>query len=600
MDRDARITNLGLLKHGSHLGSELILRAVNDWDTSFKELLSGRPSDLSIVRFADSVRFLRELNDDMLQLQPLRPIVSQLARWRKMSQTLVLIANQTLEAFTSADISFINETRKQNQKRLDHLSQLQQEANIHGEAARLLEGGDSRQNGFDNLLAALRVRYPNQSLTELDRTGIRIARQITMTEVAEGLGLEFLSLTLLADVHLDPKNFRDLIKMTSDLFSRNGERARNLSRNSQVLSDLRRAKESIADIHLGLEDILANELTDVQILRQLMNLYRSLYEEGGLLVFAWLLIISGQKQAEYSQLLLKGATTLGNSVSSHPELSKIFVGINKSLRTAASHGHSYELTEKGIEFKNLKSATGSMSTTEFADTIFAFLESLYGVLWVLDNFLEIEGYEDHKMRPFMFGMNPTKLAQLGLESHNVEVLSTEIVDEIWELRIGASELSPTVIATGVALNSLPGVELIRVVNANKGAHTQEVTVRVQDAVSLVEALEDRPQDAYVMDVVRFLDNVRINGKSPLTPDNLKYTVSVIWGRHLKSDSTDAESIADLRWLLSQLQRRKSFEPEPTIRQIIRSIRLQEKLLPPEANEETKGWALLPMPIYYQT
>ncbi|MBP2376441.1 hypothetical protein [Paeniglutamicibacter psychrophenolicus] len=569
--------------------------ALESWDHSIQQVIVPRPKTKEIDQLARVIIRLRALKKQLNELSPLRPYVSQLRLWRKIAADLNAISDSTLEALTSPDIAHIQETLKTNQQRLDRLTEQLGTATLYQQAAELLERGDNWENGFDNLLAALQLRYPSKGLVELDEIGALAASQVTKAHIAPGQGIQYLSLTVLADVHLDPENFRRTIKGTTQLFGQNAHRLSLLMTNGQAVADLARAKENILDVHLNLEAVLGRPLTDEQALRQLMKLYHTLYEEGGLPIFAWLLLVSGQKTAAYSSLLLKGATTLGDSIVKHEELSKLFSGVNKDLRTAASHGLSYILTEEGIAFRNLKTANGILPLADFADTLFAFIESLLAVMWALDNQLELSGATDHRQDAFVMGLNPTKLAQVALSPLGVEILDTEISENTWILDVGTTPQPLTILACSVALNALPGVENILVRRYLQNAQPREVLVPALAATERITRHGQGSAEDKYLDVLRFLNEIRIDGKSALTMSHLKFVAGRI-GLGLDGDRSIGR-ISDLRWLLSLSASKVDQEFEPIIRKLMRVMRIPAEQLNPKLKTILGLWADLP-PVQY--
>lgn len=584
-----------LLQQGPARVLNQLSEAMEEWDNSIQQVIVPRPNAKEIDQLSRSIIELRALERHLNELAPLRPYVSQLRLWRDIAANLNAISDSTLEALVSPDIAYIQETQKSNQQRLDRLTAQLGRANLYQQAAELLERGDNWENGFDNLLAALELRYPSKGLIELDEIGALAAREVTSAHVATGQGVQYLSLNVLADVHLDPDSFRRTIKDTTHLFSRNAHRLALLTTNGQAVADLARAKESILDVHLNLEAVLGRPLTAAQTLRQLMKLYHTLYEEGGLPVFAWLLLVSGQKTAEYSSLLLKGATALGDSVAKHEELSKLFSGINKDLRTAASHGHSYTLTDEGITFMNLKTAKGAVSLAGFADTLFAFIESLWAVMWVLDNQLELNGATAHRQDAFVMGLTPTKLAQLALAPLGVEILETEISNNTWILDVGTTPQSLIILASAVALHALPGVESILVRRHLQNAQYREVLVPVSSATLLFNRHEQGSLEGKNLNTVRFLSELKIDGKPPLTLEHLKFVAGRI-GLGLDG-GRDISRIADLRWLLSLPVPRTDQEFEPPIRKLMRAMRIPNEEIHPKLKATLAVWSALP-PVRY--
>ncbi|OIH82859.1 hypothetical protein BLJ79_18115 [Arthrobacter sp. UCD-GKA] len=593
----ALLSHSELLQQGPALVLNQLSEALEEWDHSIQQVIVPRPKAKEIGQLARVIIQLRALEKQLNELSPLRPYVSQVKLWRDIVADLNAISDSTLEALISPDIAYIQETHKSNQQRLDRLTERMGTATLYQQAAELLERGDNWENGFDNLLAALQLRYPSKGLIELDKSGALAASEVTPAPIATGQGIQYLSLTVLADVHLDPENFRRTIKDTTQLFVQNAHRLSLLMTNGQAVADLARAKENILDVHLNLEAVLGRPLTDEQTLRQLMKLYHTLYEEGGLPVFAWLLLVSGQKTAEYSSLLLKGATTLGDSVAKHEDLSKLFSGINKDLRTAASHGHSYTLTGEGIAFRNLKTAKGVLPLADFADTLFAFIESLLAILWVLDNQLDLGGATGHRQDAFVMGLTPTKLAQVALAPLGVEILTTEISDNTWILDVGAAPQSLTTLASAVALNALPGVENILVRRYVQDAQPREVLVPVSSAKGLMTKHEQGSVEDKYLNALRFLNEIRIDGKSALTINHLKFVAGRI-GLGLDGDRAIGR-IADLRWLLSLPSSEADQEFEPIMRKLMRAMRIPNEQLNPRLKTTLESWAELP-PVQYDS
>lgn len=496
---------------------------------------SAEPLDsASQVELAMAVARLRQIDRDLSTFAARRPYISNLEVNRKAAACLVRMANLYFAALEADLPSEAQVLGRQAQAEIDAATNLLNEAEAQQEIGDQL-GSANPQDFVSAALTALAELYPEKTFMEVDA-----ARQSELAkglgrEVATGQGAAYEIARVLARSVLDVDRFEKVVEEASQLFGSRA-RLRDIAGEPGALVSLRRARNAIIESTSAFAASVVTSSTDEARLARTINLYRELFEYAGLPLFAWFLRVAGAKSAPLSTLLQRDSTALLDSIRQRPELSSIFVGADKNIRTAASHGFGYELVGDEVVF-NVRSFTGTMTVEVVIDLLLALIESLLAAFWVLDNELSVAGIEGHSSADSLVGAPMLVVAEEVLKHLGATVLSASLTGSGWRFEIAeGSPSNPLAYVEGLSANPPRDIEEISIVCS----HLADGELRVpRSASARFRMANDASSMAIVGANLSLLSESLLNGRSALTEEHLQRTACVAAVALISDNSTEA-------------------------------------------------------------
>lgn len=380
--------------------------------------------------------------------------------------------------------------------------------------------------------------HPEQNLLEIDAEFRNHLSKRLDREVAAGQGINYAIAEILAKSTLNAERFRSVVTSASKLFD-SSEKLRAIAGEPGAVSTLLRARNAIVESTGAFAAAVSTSTTDDARLRRVVNLYRELFEDAGAPLFAWFLRISGAKSAPISKLMREDSTTLLKAIDARRDLAAIFVGADRNIRTAASHGLGYELVGDDVVF-NLRSFEGTMTVEVILDLLLALVESLLAAFWVLDNELSIAGVEGHTSVSSLMGASLIALAEEVLRILGASVLSSDETGNSWRFVLGPNRRSdPFIFATALAANPPRNVRELSIVCPD--LPTGELRIPREASQRFARTSSLPPLELIAANLI-FLKDSTLDGRTALAPDHLRRTACVAALALLHQDQLQAVAL----------------------------------------------------------
>ncbi|MDJ0349635.1 hypothetical protein [Cryobacterium sp. PH29-G1] len=486
------------------------------------------------LALAVAVARLQQIGRDLSTFSPRRPFVSNLKAIRQATECLVRMTDLYIAALGAALPAEAQALGKRAQDQIDAATKFMNDAERHQEIGDNLGSADSH-DFVSATLAAFATLYPEKSFMEVDADRqTRLARHLGR-EIATGQGAAYEIALVIARSILDVNRFESVVAEASRLFDSTA-RLRDIAAEPGALITLRRARNAIVESTAAFAATLTASTSDESRLARTINLYRELFEYAGLPLFAWFLRIGGTKSAPISTLMQRDSTALLSAIEKLPDLASIFVGADKNIRTAASHGFGYELVGDNVIFTT-RSFKGTMTVEVVIDLLLALIESFLAAFWVLDNELTVAGIEGHASEDSLVGAPMLVVAEEVLKHLGATVLSATCTETGWRFEVaGGSTSIPLVYAEGLA--SLPprGIDEISIVCAN----FPEGELRIPRVSSAQFRLA---KDASPMTLVGanldLLSESSLDGRTAIRVEHIRWSACVAAVELLSEDNREA-------------------------------------------------------------
>lgn len=481
-----------------------------------------------------SVARLRQIDRDLSRFAPRRPYVSNLEANRQAAGCLVRMADLYIAALETDLPAEAQALGRRAQYEIDAAIKFMNDAEIQQQIGDQL--GSAEPPDFASAaLTALATLYPEKTFMEVDAVRQSLLARDLGREVAVGQGAAYEIALALAKSILDVKRFESVVAEASRLFA-SSTQLLEIAGEPGALATLRRARNAIVESTAAFAVTLRVSTTDEARLARTINLYRELFEYAGLPLFAWFLRIAGAKSAPLSTLMLEDSTALLGAVSRRPELASIFVGADKNIRTAASHGFGYELVGDEVVF-NTRSFTGTMTVEVVIDLLLALIESFLAAFWVLDNELTVAGVDGHTSADSLVGAPMLVVAEEVLKHLGATVVSASLTEVGWRFEVAEGSPSTALVyAEGLAANPPPGVDEISIVCP----HLADGELRIPRAASARFRLA---KDATPMTLIGanldLLSESSLDGRSAVQAEHLRWSACVAGLALLSEDNTEA-------------------------------------------------------------
>lgn len=335
------------------------------------------------------------------------------------------------------------------QEHIDAAGAVLEETNLSNRAAAIMASTTKLGHVFASVLSALEELHPKQTLPELELKGQDQYRQISGRNGGTGTGITYLTLQLVADAHLSPKRFKQVIRGAANVLAgRQQELAAQLA-NGKVVRDLLAAKQRGLEGHAQMTLMLSASLDEEAMFRQLLRLYWVLFEEVGIPIMAIMLKVCGIERS-YDSLTKDDAGDLARRVEANASLRPLFYGLNKNYRNAASHGHTFRLEEDMAVFE-LRTFAERVPVELIIDACYSLMESIYGVQLVLDDEISNLGLEGHQLQ-HMGPFRPSDLdtANAIIRAMGYDAQQSRFTGSTWVLNIRGDVESFTGLAKAVS------------------------------------------------------------------------------------------------------------------------------------------------------
>jgi hypothetical protein len=412
--------------------------------------VSEQPRDSSRhAGLVDAIADLKDAEFGLSQLPIRRPFVRDLQARRATAHAFVEMAELYLQAFEADSPLAAQKLAGLAQQEIDRATEAMNEVDAEKD---LLDEFDLSTRGdfFGGVLGLFERLRPNLTFLEVDATErVRLERKLGR-KIADNFGAEYLLRESVVRVWFDPDRFRECVRNSLLLFN-SDDRVRAIADESGALGALARARDALLESVNTFDIAVSQSTSDHDRLRRVMALYRELFEDAAMPVFAWFLRVAEVKSAPISNLIRKDATDLLRSIDSRSDLSDLFFGADPGIRNAASHGLAYELSGEDVVI-SLRAQTRTISVDVLIDLVLALLESLLATFWVLDNELARLDYTAHNSGLALSNASLLPVARAVLDHLNGNVISAEEREgDEWTFVIGGRpKVDPWILATAMA------------------------------------------------------------------------------------------------------------------------------------------------------
>lgn len=421
----------------------------------------------------------------------------------------------------------------QAQALLDEAGESIRKHNIRAEAAAVFE--DPGAGSFsERALKALRVNRPGLSLLEVASLGAAEASADTGVPVTSALGVQYLTLVAVAEVHLDVDRFRRVAGEAAQ-FCQQNDLLSTIAAAPGAIQALVDGNRAYSEAITAFEAVLQHEKDETALIRRIIKLHSEIYEGVGLYQFVWYALLAGLKTRPFNKLVEDGATGVAQTLM-NSEIASWFMGSETFLRHAGQHGGSFTILDGQVEFK-LKTPREAMRVEEVIDTIFAFLESLAATSWALSNALSEAGIDVPlpEADAAYIGMSKFKTAALWLSDRGEGVVRAEETETAWEFDLegvgGVSEIALTLAM--VEGNSLNEISLQR-----QGSTDSWLEIPLFAYVAHADMLtSDHTPAEFLISVLKLRASCHSGSRPLVGSDDFRYAIAVLGLFILNSDVT---------------------------------------------------------------
>ncbi|MCB2174305.1 MAG: hypothetical protein KQH57_00715 [Actinomycetales bacterium] len=525
--------------------ADLGTRVASDFDGLLAAL---KQSSLQSEPFADgtllakAVRAVAQTRQRLSAANPLRPHLSQLELLRDtgrlteemcVAYLLALEAPSPVEAQRHADAA---------QECIDQIASRLAEYNRVMAAAGLLEEEGDLGSATSRLFGALKALHPGLRVTELDELGRGRFKEITRVDAVVGTGAGVLAAEMVATVHLDATRFRSALSAAASLAHDAGSRFAEIVAEEVVRSDIRRAAVHGLEAYAQLALLIRIAPSEDAALRQVMKLYRNLFEDVMAPLVSVMLLASGEVTKPYAKLIAEDATEIARRAAASQVVGPLLAGAEPTYRNAEGHGaKTYRLEGNDVVFE-LRSFAGRVPVDTVLDDSFALVESLLALQLAIVNAVSVLGYEDHEPADLgYFQPSAVQMVEFLLEDQQISVERLEFSEEAWEL--GLRDQPPPLFAIAVGLDPHAPDSVRRFVIANHGEGQERTLVIDRRVVAEFLAVdESEPTWRTIVGLAR----CDVDGAPMLSGDALRCAIAATGVEALVGNRLDR--VPRLRWL----------------------------------------------------
>lgn len=516
---------------------------------AFKRLASEPMSEVAQLEFAMAAAEHDVLDSYLRDAPPTRPYLLQLKTLRIASDHIRRMRSNYEAAFETELPISAQKLASQAQKNIDEAANAFKSMNETQRAAGLLDSVTNAPELMRQLKTLTKDVYGLESVMDLETAG---ANKFHSSQVSSGQGLSLFVLDLVAAVYLDPEHFNTTMARADGLLTNHLDQVLVLGAEDIAVLDLAVAKASVYEAFQVFAQTVSEADTDDRVLRRILRLYADVFEGAALPVMAWCLKISGQRSGPYSSLRAEDATSLAKSVQANSVLAEIFAGANPSLRTAASHGLSFHLSEDEAVFE-LRSFKETVAIEVIVDTLMALVESLVAVLWVLDNQLSLLGVPPVPIESTL-AFGPFDLANFWLsDAYSLDGSGAD-GNKWW---FSLPEIAPAQLVTAgtVAMRHGPGISCVEVECSSAPLGVLEMKLSAFSNFIAADISLGRARSLVAL--AQMFNNATLNGASALRAETLRQAAAVA-GLELL-DRNDVDLILAIRILFKIAEARSQTE-----------------------------------------
>lgn len=410
-------------------------------------------------------------------------------------------------------------------------------ADVYRAAAEVLD--DVKIPIVERIFSAIRLRHPGRRIDELISLGSSEAREAIGRQVGANSGLAFSVLTVIGEVHLDPRVFRAKLRAAAELTDL-PLRLRVIAEMDDALPALSGSHRDVFEAFFAYQAVIAATTDKRAQVRETGRLIARLYE-ASLPVFAWYTLVrsDGEGAGAFRRVIGENAANLAVQLA-RGDGAALFGDAQRFLRDAPNHGRAFDYNEERDEVSiSLGSYSGTMSLDDYVDLALAFVETLLAAVWGLEDSLERAGSPvslDEGDANFI-GLTPKALARIAL----VEVQGLTIVDV--DDRVGRITYSVEPSDSDLLL---PAVLTAR----SLAASAEELVLTAGEGPRVTFALADWPDlqgtaVEQMMKLIRFKERSQVDDASALGRHEFRFVAGCV--AHAVADG-DLRFIKDLREL----------------------------------------------------
>lgn len=451
--------------------------------------------------------------------RPARSTVDHLRRLSAQNRAILVAYLEALDAGTPLEAQGLAVAA---QARIDESSARLDDLNRFRDAAAVLEEDSEPRTALERLFGALAMLYPGARITQLEALGRARFEELTGVPGASGTGVGALGMDLVASAHLDPSRFVDVLAHIAKLLAADPPGARAVFADPQVRLGTRRALDVSLEAYAQIALLFPRVGSDDAALRQVLKLYKSMFEDVMAPLAATLLAATGAATKPYGRLIQEDAAELARRVNAASALESVLEGVVPGYRNAESHGaHSYSFEGSEVAF-SLRTFAKRVPVEVLLNDCFALIESVMAIQLAISNQLALLGHVDHQPDNLgMFQPSPRQLAELLLKDQGVAVLAFEDEGDQWSVAVRDQPSPLTAVAGGLETVAPPTVHRLLIRNEVQG----RVTAIEIERGALREALDCDGEAAWAT-VVALMGTTR-DGEPALTGRSLRRAVAAM-------------------------------------------------------------------------
>ncbi|WP_159807534.1 hypothetical protein [Cellulomonas citrea] len=423
----------------------------------FDQFLNGLAQASSMAEpFSDesvlvpAVRRIAETRAKLRSIDGRRPLLVQLEILRRLNHQTEGICKSYLAALEASSPIEAQRHAEKAQSEIDQLTDGLAVFNRTRSAADALEGEGDLGGTLERLFEALRELYPGLKMTELDTLGRARFSEITGVEAVLGTGTATLGAELAAAVHLDPKRFRRVLGLVAGLMHDNQEAFAAVVSDEHVRRDVRGATTLALEAYAQLALLIPSAPTEEAAFRQIIKLYKNLFEDVMAPLVAVMLLTTGTATKPYGKLISEDAADIARRALAADRLKYTLAGVQPGYRNAESHGgNSYHL-EGGEAVFELRAFGTRVAIDVVVDDCFALVESLLALQVAINNEISLLGYDDHQPDDLgYFQPSKQQLVEFLLRDQHIVADGVDLSLEVWTLRLREQPAPLLAIAGGL-------------------------------------------------------------------------------------------------------------------------------------------------------
>ncbi|WP_152667277.1 hypothetical protein [Cellulomonas sp. FA1] len=473
---------------------------------------------------------------------PLRPHLSQLVLLRETGRLTEEMCGAYLLALEAPSPVEAQRCAESAQACIDQIASGLAEHNRVLAAAELLEEEGDLGSVTSRLFAALKALHPGLRVTELDELGRGRFKEITRVDAVVGTGAGVLAAEMVATVHLDAMRFRSVLSAAVSLAHDAGSRFAEAVADEVVRRDVGRAGAHGLEAYAQMALLIPIAPSEDAALRQVMKLYKNLFEDVMAPLVSVMLLASGEVTKPYARLIAEDATEIARRAAASPVVGPLLAGAEPGYRNAEGHGaKTYRLEGGDVAFE-LRSFSGRVPVDTLIDDSFALVESLLALQLAITNAVSALGYEDHQPADLgYFQPSPVQVVEFLLEDQGIFVERLELSGQAWELRLRNQPPPLFAIAVGLDPHAPDSVQRFVIVNRVDG---QERTLQIDRRV-IAEFLAIDEAESTWRTIVG-LARCDVGGAAMLSGDALRCAIAATGVEALLGNRLDR--VPRLRWL----------------------------------------------------